>query len=264
MTVRAIEIARGAWGAALLLRPADVLHAADGLTVDPRSTVVTRVLGARHVSQAVLSGVSPSPDVLAMGVWVDAAHAVCSLALATSDRPRTRAGLVDAAVAALWAGLGYRDLANAQATPAGHDRIRDDLARRVLAVVPYGRQLQRLADRARVEGAPAEASAPRSGSPAAAGPKEAQPTGHPDEQPVEESTRFVVIRPEGDIADSDLASVFEGQWRERADLEDPSGIELDGPHGVVRAVPTDRVEQSPDGSLGQVYEVPETPGEGSA
>jgi hypothetical protein len=78
------------------------------------------------------------------------------------------------------------------------------------------------------------------------------------------STEFVVIRPQGDIADSDLASIYEGEWRKRADLADESGIDLDGPHGVVRAVPTDRVEQSPDGHLGQVYEVPDSPGEGTA
>ncbi|SHF58097.1 hypothetical protein SAMN05443575_0349 [Jatrophihabitans endophyticus] len=76
-------------------------------------------------------------------------------------------------------------------------------------------------------------------------------------------TEWVVIRPAGDIADSDLASTFEGEWRKRADLVDQSGIDVDGPSGVVRAVPVDRVEHSPAGHVAQVYEVPPSDDDGT-
>jgi hypothetical protein len=79
------------------------------LKVDSTSVVIARVLGARHLTQAVLSGFWPSAEVLAMGVWVDAVHSSTAFALALIDRSRARAGLTDAAVVGIWAGDGYRD-----------------------------------------------------------------------------------------------------------------------------------------------------------
>ncbi|MFZ0832961.1 MAG: hypothetical protein WAM92_07730 [Mycobacterium sp.] len=114
-----------------------------GIEVDTKSVVIARILGARHLTQATLSGVRPSPEVLAMGVWVDGVHALTALGLAAVDRSRARAGLTDTAVAAIWAGAGYRDLAQRTATPPGHQRRRDRLARLVLGVVPGGRFLLR-------------------------------------------------------------------------------------------------------------------------
>jgi hypothetical protein len=70
-------------------------------------------------------------------------------------------------------------------------------------------------------------------------------------------TEFVVLRPASTTADSDMPSVFEGEWRKRADLADDSFVELLGAAGNVRAYPTDRTEQDRDGNVGQVYEVPE-------
>jgi hypothetical protein len=147
MVIRKIEILRAAWGAALLIAPRRVLTDIHHVTVDRKSLVIARILGVRHLSQAALSGVSPSPEVLAMGVWVDLAHAGTALGLAGADRSRARAGLTDTAIAATFAGLGYRDLttANSPATPPGHDRRRDTLARRVLRFVPGGPLLLRAA-----------------------------------------------------------------------------------------------------------------------
>jgi hypothetical protein len=110
------------------------------LTVDTKSVVIVRILGARQLTQAALSGFRPSPEVLAMGVWVDAVHTSTALALAVIDRSRARAGLTDAAVAGIWTGAGYRDLARAGATPPSYQRRRDRLARIVLDAVP-GRKL---------------------------------------------------------------------------------------------------------------------------
>jgi len=116
---RPIELVRAGWGAALLLWPRPVLEHLRHVRVDTKSVAVTRILGARHLTQAVLSGVQPSPEVLAIGVWVDAVHAMTALGLAVTDRCRARAGLIDTVVAGVWA---------------------------VLAIAPGGRPLLRRAD----------------------------------------------------------------------------------------------------------------------
>ena len=148
--LRWIELARGAWGAALLVAPRVVLERVHHLTVDDKSLIVARVLGARHLAQAALSGVGPSPEVLAMGVWVDCAHAATAVGLAAVDRSRARGGLTDAGIAAVWAAAGYRDLRSGAVPPPEHDRRRDALARLVLRIVPGGSALlHRSADRRR-------------------------------------------------------------------------------------------------------------------
>jgi hypothetical protein len=53
-----------------------------------------------------------------------------------------------------------------------------------------------------------------------------------------------------------LASVYEGEWRSRADVGDAEWIELPGPSGLVRAYPTDRTETSGAGDIAQVWQVP--------
>lgn len=148
MSLRWIEVARAACGASLLLAPRRTLRATHA-TLDTRSVNVTRVLGARQLAQAVLSGVRPSPEVLATGVWVDTAHSATAVALALTDRRRARAGLIDATVAGVWAGIGARDLSNAEPTAPGHDRVRDRLARLVLPRLPGGSALLRRAHQRR-------------------------------------------------------------------------------------------------------------------
>jgi hypothetical protein len=146
---RGIEILRGLWGAALLIDPDRVLRATDSQPVDTDSRVVTRILGARQLLQAVLSGLRPSPEVLAMGVWVDSVHSLTAIALAFSDRRRARAGYTDAAIAGVWAAAGYHELGRARATSSGHQRIRDELADIVLGHVPGGRRLRQKVNEAR-------------------------------------------------------------------------------------------------------------------
>lgn len=147
MRSRRIELARLGWGVLLLSAPARVLTTA-GARVDTRSVVITRVLGLRHLTQGLLSGWHPSPEVIAMGTWVDGAHSATALALALLDHERAVAGVADATIAATWCGLGLRDLRHPVATPPEHDRVRDALARSVLRAVPGGRNLLRLAHRA--------------------------------------------------------------------------------------------------------------------
>ncbi len=140
---RKVELVRAGWGAALLFAPQQVMTNVHHVKVDTKGVVIARILGARQLTQATLSGLRPSPEVLAMGVWVDAVHAMTALGLAVVDRSRARAGLTDTAVAGLWAGAGYRDLAGASATPPEHQHLRDRLARIVLGVVPGGGLLLR-------------------------------------------------------------------------------------------------------------------------
>lgn len=149
MQPRKIELARAVWGGALLFAPRVVLTRIHHVEVDTKGVAVARILGARHLSQAALSGINPSPEVLAMGVWVDTAHAATAFALAVADRGRARAGLTDTVVAGAWAAVGYRDLNRAPATPPAHDRRRDALARGVLTRVPGGSSLLRITDRDR-------------------------------------------------------------------------------------------------------------------
>ncbi|KZS75646.1 hypothetical protein A4G29_18320 [Mycobacterium kansasii] len=61
MKLRRIELLRAGWGAVLLNR----IH---GVHVDRKAAVVTRVLGARHLVQALVSGLDPSSVMLAAGV----------------------------------------------------------------------------------------------------------------------------------------------------------------------------------------------------
>ncbi|MGI8417978.1 MAG: hypothetical protein ACR2P2_17600 [Nakamurella sp.] len=134
---------------ALLFAPRPVLEHLHHLRVDTKSVVIARVLGARQLSQAALSGIRPSPEVLAMGVWFDTVHALTAIALMLADPSRARAAATDAAVAGLWAVFGYRDLGAVHAPAPAHQRRRDQLARSVLSIVPGGSPLMRLVDAAR-------------------------------------------------------------------------------------------------------------------
>ncbi|OBF01363.1 hypothetical protein [Mycobacterium sp. 852002-10029_SCH5224772] len=140
MKIRVIELIRAGWGGVLAAAPAEVLSHIHGVRADRKAIVVTRILGARHLAQAALSGVNPGPEVLAAGVWVDTVHAATALGLALVDRRRARGGVIDAVVAASWAAMGWRHLRTGQARTDGV-RGRDRLARAVLPVLPGGRAL---------------------------------------------------------------------------------------------------------------------------
>lgn len=137
MKIRLIEVVRGGWGAVLVAAPAEVLNHIHGVRVDRKALVVTRILGARHIVQALLSGINPGPEVLAAGVWVDTVHSITALGLAAVDRRRARGGVTDAAVAASWAVVGWRHLATGQVRTGGV-RGRDRLARTVVGALPGG------------------------------------------------------------------------------------------------------------------------------
>ncbi len=150
MKIRRIEILRAAWGVALLAAPDVVLTRVHKVHVDRPALVIARILGARHLTQALLSGIDPTPEVLAAGVWVDTVHSITAFGLAAVDRHRARAGVTDGVVAAAWAGLGWRHLQTGEArtTTTG---IRDRLACTVIGALPGGGRLMARADRVRAE-----------------------------------------------------------------------------------------------------------------
>ena len=158
MYIRYIELLRAGWGAGLLSAPNAVLTRVHGVRVDRKAEVISRILGARHLVQASLSGVDPSPEILAGGVWVDTVHAVTALGLAVVDRRRARAALTDAVIAGVWAVFGWRDLHSGNVPSRPHDRGRDELARTVFGALPGGGRLMAQARRARLRSA---ATAPR-------------------------------------------------------------------------------------------------------
>ena len=124
----------------MLAVPGLVLTSMRGVQVDPKAIVVVRILGARHLVQALSSGINPSPEALAAGVWVDTVHSMTALGLAVADRNRIQGGLADSVVAASWALLGWRHLHNGkfEVTPL---RARDRLAYLVIGNLPGGRAL---------------------------------------------------------------------------------------------------------------------------
>lgn len=140
MKFRGFELVRAGWGAVLLAAPAEVLTRIHGVQVDRQALVVTRILGARHLVQASFSGLNPSPEVLAAGIWVDTVHSMTALGLAAVDRHRARGGIVDGLVAGLWAVVALRQLHRGNARTTSLHR-RDRLARTVVGALPGGRRL---------------------------------------------------------------------------------------------------------------------------
>ncbi len=149
MAPRAIEVTRALFGASLLLAPRPMLVHVHRVHVDRTSILVARVLGARQLGQALLSGLRPSPEVLAMGIWVDVAHGASAVGLAAVDRQRAFAGLLNAGAAAGWAADGYRTLVRGPVADPSHERRRDRLARWTLGHLPGGPPLLRVVDRRR-------------------------------------------------------------------------------------------------------------------
>ncbi|KAB1916259.1 hypothetical protein [Micromonospora sp. AMSO31t] len=96
--------ARLTWGAVLLLAPGRMLRPVGPTTTG--AVVTLRVLGARHVVQAVMTVRRPTPGVFAVGTVADGLHSITAVALAAADRRQRHAAMTDAAVAAAWAVLG--------------------------------------------------------------------------------------------------------------------------------------------------------------
>jgi len=104
--VNAFPMVRAGYGVLLASAPGTVARRYAGHPADRRTRVVARILGVRHLTQAVLTLGTPGPTVLALGVEADLAHAISMLGLAAVDRSRRRAALVDGVGAGCFALAG--------------------------------------------------------------------------------------------------------------------------------------------------------------
>lgn len=97
---------RAGYGVVLLLQPDQVIRLYTGHPADRTGMTVARLLGARHLMQALLTLGRPGAMVLVLGVEADIAHSASMLGLAALDRRRRRGALVDAATAGSFAIAG--------------------------------------------------------------------------------------------------------------------------------------------------------------
>jgi hypothetical protein len=105
-TAAALPVLRGFYGAALLLASDRMIRLVSGRPAELRIRVVVRLLGVRHVAQAVVTGVRPGPLPILLGAEVDVVHAASMLGVAATARSQRRFGVVDAAVAFTFAVAG--------------------------------------------------------------------------------------------------------------------------------------------------------------
>lgn len=122
-----LSSARAGYGTIQLGLPACSAEALLGGPLDRWASLVVRILGARQLSQAVLSGAAPSKAVLSLGVEVDTLHALTMAVLAAGDRRWRRAAGASALSAAAFALGGV--LATRHANPAPCHPPRSGLAR---------------------------------------------------------------------------------------------------------------------------------------
>ena len=110
-----LDVVRACYGGLLLAAPRRVLTACTREQASPRALGVVRVLGARHLLQAALtggplsargpSGEIPPGRALLAGSGVDTMHAASMIGLALAHRPLRRAALADAVLESTLAAL---------------------------------------------------------------------------------------------------------------------------------------------------------------
>jgi hypothetical protein len=105
---RALASVRLAWGTVLVLLPGGLLGRIERAAPGRGQRLVVRLLGARHIVQAIVVRLSGSRRALMGGAAVDALHAASALLLAVADRRRRRVGLADALLASSFAAAGAR------------------------------------------------------------------------------------------------------------------------------------------------------------
>ncbi|OMH24745.1 hypothetical protein BKD30_07710 [Tersicoccus phoenicis] len=102
-----LEVARAAYGITELAAPAGVEFVLTRVRADGRTRAVARILGGRHVLQALLLA-NASSGAHRLGAFVDATHALSMVGLALVDRSRRRTALASAAVALGFAVAEFR------------------------------------------------------------------------------------------------------------------------------------------------------------
>ena len=104
--MRLLTTARTAVGLAELVTPEPILERVLRQPLDGRTLPVLRLLGGRHLVQALITARRPSARVVRLGVAVDALHALSMVGLGLSDAQRRRIALTSAGVATAFAVAG--------------------------------------------------------------------------------------------------------------------------------------------------------------
>jgi hypothetical protein len=94
-----VPLARAGYGTALLVAPGPMIGVVTGQPPSRRARQVARILGVRHLAQAVITVLNPGPEVVALGVVVDLLHAASMFAFAAVVPDLRRAELADALAA---------------------------------------------------------------------------------------------------------------------------------------------------------------------
>jgi hypothetical protein len=105
--IHVITVARAGWAAVLLLAPERVLAIGGQPSIPAAAVVVARVLGARQLLQSALTAAAPTGPLLSVGAAVDAVHAGTDVGLAAVSPRWRRIALIDAVIAATFAGSGW-------------------------------------------------------------------------------------------------------------------------------------------------------------
>lgn len=102
---RALSALRASVGALLLARPGPLLSVLGGGGPDRAARRYARVLGARHLVEALVTVARPNPRVLWAGALVDGLHAASALAL-VEGRHHRRLAAFNTAGAIAFTGAG--------------------------------------------------------------------------------------------------------------------------------------------------------------
>jgi hypothetical protein len=101
--VSAVPLVRAAWGLFLVTQPSTGVRVVVGRPATGTVRQVARVLGIRQMLQAAVTGVHDDRTMRRIGASADALHALSMVALAVASRRWRRTGVVETAIAALFA-----------------------------------------------------------------------------------------------------------------------------------------------------------------
>jgi hypothetical protein len=99
-------VVRAGYGVALLCVPGKLIMARTGRRPSRRVRAVARLLGVRHLTQALVCGAVPTRWLIRAGTAADVLHAASMLALAGEDPWLQPAALTDAGIATGFAAVG--------------------------------------------------------------------------------------------------------------------------------------------------------------
>jgi hypothetical protein len=111
---------RAGYGFARLIRPQPLADRPSG--DDTRAGTIDRLLGTRHLAQAIVSQAAPTNRVLVLGAGVDLVHVATMLAAAGLSARRRRAALAEAVAALAFAMAGILAAQRAQPCPTDERR----------------------------------------------------------------------------------------------------------------------------------------------